>query len=78
MHPLLLFSLPMACAAGILFSGYRRHARRQRDLQILRNRIMFGISARYVDERKEDRRKHGIPAGLSSARMESIVKWRPF
>jgi hypothetical protein len=57
MHTVLLFSLPIACAAGLLFSGYRRHARRQRDLQILRDRIMFGISAGSWTRRKEGRMK---------------------
>jgi hypothetical protein len=45
MHTVLLFSLPIACAAGLAFSGYRRHARRQHDLQTLRNRIMYGSFA---------------------------------
>lgn len=44
MHSLLLVSLPVACAAGLLFSGYRRRAKHQHDLQMIRNRILFGIS----------------------------------
>lgn len=44
MYSLLLFSLPVACAAGLLFSGYRRRAKHQHNLQMIRNRILFGTS----------------------------------
>jgi hypothetical protein len=44
MHSGLWFSLPVACAAALLISGYRRWARQQHDLQTFRNRIMFGTS----------------------------------
>jgi hypothetical protein len=54
MHSVLWFSLPVAGAAAVLFSGYRRRARQQRDLQIFRNRIMFGTSAGHLGEWKKD------------------------
>jgi hypothetical protein len=54
MHSVLWFSLPVACAAVLLFSCYRRWARQQHDLRIFRNRIMFGTSAGYPDEWKKD------------------------
>ena len=53
MHSVLWFSLPIACAAALLFSGYRRRARHQHDLQIFRDRIMFGTSTGASDERRE-------------------------
>ena len=54
MHSVLWFSLPVACAAALLISGYRRWARQQHDLQAFRNRIMFGTSAGYSGEWKKD------------------------
>ncbi len=50
-----LFSLVIACGAVLLFSGYRRRARQQHDLQIFRNRIMFGTSEGSSDERIQER-----------------------
>lgn len=52
MHSLLLFSLPIVCAAGLLFSGYRRRSRRQHNLQVFRNRIMYGTCAGSADKRR--------------------------
>ncbi len=63
MHSLFWFSLPIACAAGLLFSGYGRHARRQRDLQMLRDRIMFGTSTGDSGEWKRGRRQQQDPRG---------------
>ena len=54
MHSVLWFSLPVAGAAALLYSGYRRRVRQQHDLQIFRNRIMFGTSASYSGEWKKD------------------------
>ena len=54
MHSVLWFSLPVAGAAALVFSGYRRRARQQHDLQTFRNRIMFGTSAGYSGEWKKD------------------------
>ena len=54
MHSVLWFSLPVACAGALLFSGYRRQARQRRDLQIFRNRIMFGTSGGAAGEWKKD------------------------
>lgn len=52
MHPVYLFLLPVACAAALLFSGYRRRAKHQHDLQVFRNRIMLGTSTGATDERR--------------------------
>jgi len=54
MHSVLWFSLPVAGAAALLYSGYRRRARQQHDLQTFRNRIMFGTSADHSIEWKKD------------------------
>ncbi len=40
----MLFSLPIACAVALVFLAYKRRARRRRNLEIMRNRILFGIS----------------------------------
>jgi hypothetical protein len=53
MHSVLWFSLPVACAAALLLSGYRRRARQRHDLQIFRDRIMFGTSAGHSSEWKK-------------------------
>ncbi len=50
-----LFSLVIACGAALLFFGYRRRARQQQDLQVFRNRIMFGTSEGSSDERMQER-----------------------
>ena len=63
MHSVLLFSLPIALAA-VVFSGYRRRARRQHDLHIMRNRIMFGISSGYMSEAEKDQRQRQDPRGV--------------
>jgi hypothetical protein len=44
MLSMLILSLPVAGAAALVFSGFRRRARGQRDLQKLRRRI-FGIDS---------------------------------
>jgi hypothetical protein len=54
MHSVLWFSLPVACAAALLFFTYRRRAKQQRDLQTFRDRIMFGTSAGYSGAWKKD------------------------
>jgi len=54
MHSVLWFLLPVACAAALLFSGYRRWAKQQHDLQMFRERIMFGTSAGYSGEWKKN------------------------
>ncbi len=60
MHSVLLLSLTIAAAAVVL-SGFRRRARRRRDLHIMRNRVMFGISREYMDEREKDPRQRQDP-----------------
>jgi len=54
MNSVLWFSLPVAGAAALLFSAYRRWAKHRHDLQTFRNRIMFGTSAGYSGEWKKD------------------------
>ena len=63
MHSVLWFSLTVACAGALLFSGYRSRARQQRDLQIFRDRIMFGTSIGDSGEWKRGRRQQQDPRG---------------
>ena len=63
MNSVLWFSLPVACAAVLLFYGYRRWARQQRDLQMFRDRIMFGTSTGNSGEWKRGRRQQQDPRG---------------
>jgi hypothetical protein len=41
----MLFSLPIACAGAFVFFAYKRRARHRRNLEMMRNRILFGLSA---------------------------------
>jgi hypothetical protein len=53
MDPQILFSLPIACAGAFLVFAYRRRVRHQRNLEMMRNRILFGTSVPDADERKK-------------------------
>jgi len=40
----MLLSLPIACAVALVLLAYKRRARRRHGLEIMRNRILFGVS----------------------------------
>jgi hypothetical protein len=53
MDPQILFSLPIACAGAFAFFAYKRRAKHRHNLEMMRSRILFGISVSDVDEREK-------------------------
>jgi len=59
MHSPILFLLPIVCAGALLFFDYKRRARRWRNLETIRSRI---LSVCYTNERTMDKQQHDLRA----------------
>jgi hypothetical protein len=59
MHSPILFLLLIACAGALLFFVYKRRARRWRNLEIIRSRI---LSVCYTNERAMDQEQQDLRA----------------